>query len=174
MARKYSSNNSGKGITAIMIAIIAVVLALGIFAVYRTVATTSLQNKLDTYSATIAQRADAVGMETEDFLSLYGLSDSGLKGSDNEQDAYEKMTLGNYVKFNSGTTLTEEEFNEFKEATELEEDVTMDTTDMTVKVQYASYVQQQQEEAQAAEQAAQELEIEPETDDDAAAEAEAE
>lgn len=159
MAKKYSANNSGSGMNVIMIAVIAVVLVLGVFAVYRSINTTRKQDKLDNYNATIAERADTLGMEADEFLALYGLADSGLKGSNSEQEAYEKMTLANYVKYSGGAELTEADLDEFKAAMgdQLGDiEVTMDTTDMTAKAMYSSYVQQKQEEEQAAQQAANE------------------
>lgn len=163
MAKKYSANNSGRGVTAVMILIIAVVFVLGAFTVYNSVHTSKLKDKLDSYNATITQRADALGMETEDFLKLYGLADSGLKGSDSEQDAYEKMTLANYVKYSKGgTELTEDELAEFKDemaeqikSMGITDEITPETTDLAVKGLYAQYAQQKQEEAQAAQEAAQ-------------------
>ena len=159
MAKNYSENKPGSGLNFIMIAVIAVVLALGVYAVYGSVTKTRKQDKLDNYNATIAQRADTLGMEADEFLKLYGLSDSGLKGSDSEQTAYEKMTLANYVKYSSGSELTDADLAEFKEkmGDQLGEiEVSMDSTDMTLKAMYASYVQQKQEEEQAAQQAASE------------------
>lgn len=157
MAKKYNANMQGGGLNFIMIAVIAVVLALGVYAIYSSVHTKKKQDKLDNYNATIAQRADILGMEAEEFLELYGLGDSGLKGSDSEQSAYEKMTLANYVKYSSGAELTDEDLAEFKEkmGAQLGDiEATADSTDMTVKGLYSTYAQQKKEEEQAASEAA--------------------
>ena len=159
MAKKYGANNTGGNLNFIMIAVIAVVLALGIYAIYNSVHKTRKQDKLDNYNATIAQRADTLGLEADEFLKLYGLSDSGLKGSDSEQTAYEKMTLANYVKYSSGSELTDADLEEFKEkmGDQLGDvEVAPDSTDMTLKGLYSSYAQQKAEEEQAAQQAASE------------------
>lgn len=179
MAKQYSGSNQKDSMSIIMIAVIVVVLALGAVAIYKSVSTTKKQDKLDSYNATITERADTLGMEADEFLALYGLSESGLKGSDSEQDAYEKMTLANYVKYSSGTELTEAELDEFKAAMADQlgdAEATLDTTDMTVKAVYSSYAQQKQEEEQAAQQAAQEepAAVEADTDDAESAEVPAE
>ena len=159
MAKQYSGGNQRDGMGFIMIAVIVIVIILGVIAVYKSISTTKKKDKLDNYNATITERADTLGMEADEFLALYGLSDSGLKGSDSEQDAYDKMTLANYVKYSSGTELPEADLDDFKKAMgdQLgDAEVTLDTTDMNVKAMYSSYAQQKQEEEQAAQQAAQE------------------
>lgn len=179
MAKQYSGGAQRDGMNFIMIAVIAIVLVLGVITVYKSISTTKKQDKLDSYNATITERADTLGMEVDEFLALYGLSDSGLKGSDSEQDAYEKMTLANYVKYSGGTELTEADLDEFKAAMgdQLgDTEVTMDTTDMTAKAMYSSYMQQKQEEEQAAQQAAQDAPaaVEADADDTATVEVPAE
>ncbi len=170
MARKYSSNHSGKGFTFAMVAIIVVVFALGVYAVYGTVAdgikekrAAAMQEKLASGAATIEERADSMGMEVDEFLKTYGLTDSGLAGSDAEANMYDKMTIGNFAKYN-GTAFTEDTFNEFKAAAGLGDDVTMDSKDSNVKSAYVTYLQQQQ-----AEQATESADADVDTEQDAEA-----
>ena len=156
MARSY--NNSGRGLMGISIVIILVVLALGIFAVVKSSTARNKTSNLDNYNATIAERADAMGYELNDFLAAYGLTDSGLKGSDNESQAYSAMTISNYVKFFTGKAPTEEEFAAFKAATpEVASDITLDSTDSAAKYAYQTYLQQKQEAEQAAQSQSQEM-----------------
>ncbi len=152
MATKKSAANSGMGINIIMVAIIAVVFILGAYAVYTTISGNVKENNLESYNATIAERADTLGMETGEFLKIYGLADSGLKGSDNEQLLYEKMTLGNYVKYAKGTAPTLAELKAFKEAVELDQDVTLDTTDLNIKYQYMTYLDSLEQETEQTEE----------------------
>lgn len=156
MAKNFNAKGSGVGITKIMIGVIVVVFALGAYAVYGQLSTSLKDKKLAEYNATIAQRANALGMETDEFLELYGLKDSGLTGKSNEKDAYDKMTFANYVKFNNNGngTLSEEEFAAFKESFGIADDVTMDSDSADLKASYATYVQMQQQEAEAQQQAA--------------------
>ena len=156
MARSY--NNSGRGLMGISILVILIVLALGIFAVVKSSTARNQASKLESYNATIAERADAMGYEVNDFLAAYGLSDSGLTGKENESEAYNAMTLSNYVKFYNGTAPTEAEFAAFKAATpDVAKDATLDSTDGTVKYAYMTYLQEQQEAAQAAQSQAKEM-----------------
>lgn len=168
MAKKFNAKGSGASITKIMAGAVVVVLALGVYAVYGQISTNIKDKKLAEYNATIAQRADSLGMEADEFLELYGLKDSGLTGKNNEKDAYDKMTLANYVKFNNNGngTLSEEEFAEFKasdvfaafkaqENSGITDDITMDSDSAELKSAYSAYMQQKQQEAEAAQQAAQ-------------------
>ncbi len=156
MARSYS--NSGRGLMGISIVIILVVLALGIFAVVKSSTARNQKSKLESYNATIAERADAMGYEVNDFLAAYGLSDSGFTGKENESEAYNAMTLSNYVKFYNGTAPTEAEFEAFKAANaDVAKDATLDSTDGTVKYAYMTYLQEQQEAAQAAQSQSKEM-----------------
>lgn len=152
MAKKYSSNHSGRGITGLLIAIVVIVLGLGVYAVYGKVSDGIKANRLASGNATIEDRADAMGMETDEFLDYLGLGDSGLNGGDAEADMYDKMTIGNFAKYN-GSEFTDETFAEFKTAMELGDDVTLDSTDSEVKTAYVTYVQQQQAAEEAASQA---------------------
>lgn len=156
MAKKFTSNTSGNNMSKIMIAVIAVVLALGVFAVAGVIrdgakkrAHEALEEKLNSFSATIGERADSMGMEFDEFLAYYGIEDADLKANDEEQKAYEQMTLKNYVKFYMGSELTESEFEAFKASAEVADDVTIDTTDAAVKTQYMLYYQEQQNAASA-------------------------
>ena len=160
MAKKFTSNTSGNNLSKIMIAVIVVVLALGVFAVAGVVrdgakrrAHEALEEKLNSFSATIGERADSLGMEFDEFLDYYGIKDADLKANDEEQKAYEQMSLKNYVKFYIGSELTEEEFKEFKTSEDVGDDVTIDTTDTTVKTQYMLYYQEKQNAASAADAA---------------------
>lgn len=151
MAKKFTSKASSNSISKIMIAVIAVVLALGVYAVIGVVrdgaarrAHEALQEKLNSFSATIGERADSLGMEFDEFVEYYGIEDADLNANDEEQKAYEQMSLKNYVKFYMGSELTDSDFEEFKTSAGVADDVTIDTTDAAVKTQYMMYYQEQQ------------------------------
>ena len=159
-SKKITSKVSGNSITKLMIAIIVVVLVLGAVAVAGVIKDgakkrkhEALQEKLNSFSATIGERADSLGMEFDEFLNYYGIKDAALNEKDEEQKAYEQMTLKNYVKFYIGSELTDSEFDEFKKSQGVADDVTIDTTDAAVKTQYMLYYQEKQNAASAADTA---------------------
>ena len=160
MAKKFTSKASGNNISKIMIGVIVVVLGLGAYAVAGVIKDgakqrkhEALQEKLNSLSATIGERADSMGMEFDEFLAYYGIKDADLNENDEEQKAYEQMNLKNYVKFYTGSELTDSDFEEFKKSADVADDVKIDTTDETVKTQYMLYYQEQQNAASAADTA---------------------
>lgn len=156
MAKNFVSKKvSGNSISKLMIAVIVVVFALGVFAVSGVIkdgikrrAHEALQERLNSNSATIGERADYMGMELDEFFTYCGLENAGLSAKDEEQKAYEKMPLRNFAKLN-GIEITDDEFKEFKTSLELGDDVTIDTTDLDIKSQYMMYYQMQQSAASA-------------------------
>jgi hypothetical protein len=141
MARRYSSNPSGNMMTIVMGAIIVVVLALGVVAISGKVSTNLSQNRLNgNGTATVADVADQAGMEVEDYIKQYGLTDEdGVKGKDSVMDMADKLTLENFAKFAYGVELTDDEFDAFKQDQEIADDVTKDTKDSDVKDKFSLY-----------------------------------
>lgn len=155
MAKKNSSVST---LTIVMIVVIAAVFALGVWAVWGTISTNVRNNQLSNGAEpTVAELADQSGMEVEDFLAQYGVSDKGLNGKSLLSEMTDPMTLSNYASF-MGISLTEADFAEFKSENEIGDDVTMDTTDADIKSKYYMYEYQKQMEEQAAQQAASEAE----------------
>lgn len=145
MARRYSSNSSGNMINIVMIIIIALVLGLGVFAVWDRVSTGIRQNQINNGGEyTVAEVADQNGMEVSDFLEYYGITDAdGINEKSSISEMTDKLTLEKYVELNFGS-FTEDDFNTFKAEQGLGDDVTKDTKDSDVKMQYASYLYQKQ------------------------------
>ena len=155
--------NNGFGITGIMSVIIAIVLVLGIVAVTQTVGARRKAKLAEEKAArvasgngTIAETADVNGYTLDEYLAMYGLSDSGVSGDEHISEVLDKLTIANYVKLQTGTALTEEELAEIKAAKSLADDVTLDSTDNAVKIAYDEY----NDEKKAAEQAAQSQSLE--------------
>lgn len=154
MARRYSSNPSGSMINIVMAIVIIAVLGLGIFAVWGKVSDGIRQNQINNGGEyTVAEVADQQGMEVNDFLAYYGLSEEdGITEKSGITEMGDKLTLENYIKLNFGS-FTEDDFNAFKAEQGLGDDITKDSMDSDVKTQYASYLYQKQLEASATESA---------------------
>lgn len=164
---KMTKNTSGKSLTAIMAAVVVVVLGLGVWAVAPIISENVKENqqiaaqqesyekytRVSSGASNVGEMADLSGMEVEDFLALYGVADAGFNGDTAQADFDAKITLAKYAEFYNGAAPTEEEWAEFKTAKELGDDVTMDTLDTTVKSDYIAYVAEKKaaEEAAAAE-----------------------
>lgn len=154
MARRYSSNPAGNMINIVMVVIIVVVLGLGVFAVWDKLSTGIRQNQISNGGEyTVAEVADQQGMEVEDFLTYYGVSaEDGITEKSSVSEMGDKLTLENYIKLNFGS-YTEDDFTAFKAEQGLGDDITKDTKDSDVKMQFASYLYQKQVEASATESA---------------------
>ena len=147
----------GNPIIAVMGVIIAVVFALGVYAVYGTIADSVAQKKASEASAkiqrgeaTVAELADASGMTVDELLASYDVAaEDSVSGNDNMMALADKLTLENYCAF-SGLGFNEDDFNEFKAINELGDDVTKDTKDSEIKSNFAAYVYQKQQAQQSA------------------------
>ena len=147
----------GNPIIAVMGVIIAVVFALGVYAVYGTIADSVAQKKASEASAkiqsgeaTVAELADASGMTVDELLASYDVAEEdAVSGNDNMMALADKLTLENYCAF-SGLGFNEDDFNEFKAINELGDDVTKDTKDSEIKSNFAAYVYQKQQAQQSA------------------------
>ena len=152
MAKNYSSRRSGGSVNFIMVAVIIVVLALAVVAVWGPIQSNYKQNRVSEGPQTVGDYADYMGLEYNEFLDMYGLTDgNGITKKDDISTLMNVMTLGNWSKFYSGTELTDEELAAFKADQGLGDDVTNDTLDPEVNQKYATYAQAKQ----AAEQASQ-------------------
>ena len=172
---KMGRRNNGFGLTGIMVVIIAVVLVLGIIAVSQVVGEKRKARLAEERAARIAdgtavisELADSEGYTLDEFLAMYGLSDSGVSGNERIYDVMDKLTIANYVKLQTGAALTEEELAELKTAKGLADDVTLDSTDNDVKTAYDSYKAEQDAAAQAAQSQANEMNGGIDTDAEAA------
>lgn len=149
--------NNGFGISGIMGVIVAIVLVLGIIAVSQVVSKKH-QAKLAAEkaarvadgTASISEYADYYGYTLDEYLAKYDLSDSGISGNEQLSAMYDKLTIENYVKLQTGTALTEEELAEIKADQGLADDVTLDSTDADVKTAYDNYISAKEEAEQAA------------------------
>lgn len=152
MAKNYSSRRSGGSVNFIMAAVIIVVLALAVVAVWGPIQSNYKQNRVSEGPQTVGDYADYMGLEYNEFLDMYGLTDgNGITKKDDISTLMDVMTLGNWSKFYSGTEITDEELAAFKADQGLGDDVTKDTLDPEVNQKYATYAQAKQ----AAEQASQ-------------------
>ncbi len=158
----------GNPIMAVMGVIIAVVFALGVYAVYGTIAdsvaqkkATEISTKIQSGEATVGELADASGMTVDELLASYDVAqEDAVSGNDNMMALSEKLTLENYCRF-TGLDFNEDEFNEFKTLNELGEDITKDTKDVEIKSNFAAYVYQKQQAQQSAQSEAMPIEAVP-------------
>lgn len=141
----------------VLAAVVAVVLALAVVAVWNPIST-GVRNRSMNNGGTIsnvADIADKSGMEVEDFIAQYGLTaEDGITGKSEIQEMANKLTLENYSKFYWGIELTDEEFDAFKAKAELGDDVAKDSKDSEVKSKFDTYASEKQAEEQAAQASA--------------------
>lgn len=177
----------------IMILVIIAVAVLGAFAIAPTVKNIAAQKqseklaeRMQNGTATVSDLANSEGMKYDEFLAKYELSADDVKEDTNMTEFMEKLTLKNYCTF-AGLEYSDEKLEEYKvvyeaaqeeaaegEETEGEEkeekaELTADTTDMDAKAGFAQYLYAlQQEEMNGA------VEVTPEAETDAEADADAE
>ena len=151
------SNNSGKSkLSLIMAAVVAVVLVLGVIAVYEPLKASVAQNKLEEmfmrYSmgeASVSDIADMSGMSVDELLATYGVADAGITADSNMKDFENAMTFAKYCEY-MGVAYKDEDFAAYKAEKELGDDVTVETKDPEVKSGFATYMNEKQQAAEAA------------------------
>lgn len=148
------------GITAGLVAVIAVVLALGVYAVSEPISdsiksnrATKLTERVQTGDATVSELADYYGMTYDEYIASYDITEEDEVTEDMSMgDFVGKLTLENYLEF-AGMTYTNEDFETYKAANELGDDVTLESKDMDVKSGFGAYIYQKMQEEQAAQNA---------------------
>lgn len=160
-------NNSGKNkLTWIMAAVVAVVLVLGVVAVFEPLKTSISQNKvedmymrLSTGTGTVSDISDALGMSTDELLASYGVAaEDNITADSSMKDFENAITLAKYCEY-MGIALSEADFAAYKAENELGDDVTVETKSPEVKEGFMTYMyEKQQAEAEAAEAAEAEAE----------------
>lgn len=146
----------GNGLKWISFAVIAAVLALGVYAVWGTLSTNVASNKaeettsrIQNGTATVEELADMNGKTVDELLATYEIAeDAGIDGDSSMMELADKMTLKKYCEF-FGLTYTDEDFAEYKAEQKLGDDVTVDTVDTEIKSGFATYVMDKQNAAQA-------------------------
>ena len=110
----------------IVVAIIAVFLAAGVYATYGKIAS-SIEDKAISSGEkepTVAYLAKTAGMSVEDYLAQYGLElNDTITKDTTEADLLDNMTIENYLKYDGNTQTAEEVI----EGTGLTDKVTKDT-----------------------------------------------
>lgn len=153
-----AKNTSEKNLKIAMAAVIAVVLALGVAALYPVVtqnvrdrkaieqlmAQQTRQGKIDEGESNVAEIAETKGMEVEELLEYYNVTEAGLNGESAQADFEAQLTFKKYVEFKGKEVPTEEAWAEFKTAKAIAEDVTMDTLDENVKTTYMTYLEEKE------------------------------
>lgn len=150
-------NNSGKSkLPLIMALVVAVVLVLGVFAVYEPLKTSITQNKqedmfmrLSTGTGTVSDIADLSGMSVDELIAAYGVAEDGITGDTNMKDFENAMTFTKYCEY-MGLVYTDEDFAAYKAENNLGDDVTVDTKDPEVKTGFATYMNEKQQAEEAA------------------------
>lgn len=145
---EMAKNSGRKDMSVIvMVVIIAVVLALGVYAVYGVIGEKLSTNKIkkslervQSGEATVEELADVSGLTVDEVLAQYGITaEDGVNKKTNIREMAEKLTLEKYCEF-VGVTYNEEDFAEYKKENEIADDVTAETKDNDVKAGYAAYV----------------------------------
>ncbi len=150
------SNNSGKNkLSIIMAAVVAVVLVLGVVAIYEPVKTSITQNKqeellmrLAMRTGTVSDIADFSGMSVDELLSSFGVAEEGITADTDMKDFENAMTFAKYCEY-MGLVYTDEDFAAYKAENNLGDDVTVDTKDPEVKTGFATYMNEKQQAAEA-------------------------
>ena len=149
----------GNGFAWLLVLAVVIVLGLGVFAVYGTFADMAgkkadekLSERIQSGEATVTELADAQGMNADEFIKAYNLSDEdGINADSSMTEFSEKITLKQFCEF-AGISYTDFDFDMYKVQAGLGDDVTAETTDMNIKSGFASYMyeKEQQEAAQTA------------------------
>lgn len=150
-------NNSGKSkLPLIMAVVVAIVLVLGVFAVYEPLKTSITQNKqedmfmrLSMGTGTVSDIADLSGMSVDELIAAYGVAEDGITGDTNMKDFENAMTFAKYCEY-MGITYTDDDFAAYKAEKNLGDDVTVDTKDPEVKTGFATYMSEKQQAEEAA------------------------
>ncbi len=150
-------NNSGKSkLPLIMAVVVAIVLVLGVFAVYEPLKTSITQNKqedmfmrLSMGTGTVSDIADLSGMSVDELIAAYGVAEDGITGDTNKKDFENAMTFAKYCEY-MGITYTDDDFAAYKAEKNLGDDVTVDTKDPEVKTGFATYMSEKQQAEEAA------------------------
>lgn len=145
----------------VLVLIIVVVLALGVYAVYGTFAENFASKKLaeatarvQSGEASVSELADVQGMSVEELLESYGITaEDDIDGKNSMMEMAAKLSLEKYCEF-VGMEFNEEDFAAYKAANQLGDDVTKESKDEEVKTGYLMYEYQKQMEAASAEPAA--------------------
>ena len=147
--------------TWVLSAIILVVLALGVYAVYGTLADnfearriSKAAERVQTGEATVEELADVQGITVDELLTSYGVTEEdAISEGSSMMEFAEKLTLAKYCEF-AGLAFTEADFAEYKAANGIADDVTVDTKDAEIKAGFTAYIYEKQLAAESAEQPA--------------------
>ena len=150
------SGKKGNPILTVMVVVVAVVLALGVYAVYGTLEDSFAQKKASEMSAkvqsgqaTVGELADASGMTVDELLASYDLTkEDAVSANDNMLAMADKLTLENYCRF-TGLEFSESALDEYKAMNGFGDEVNKDTKDPEIRSGFAAYLYGKQQGAQA-------------------------